>query len=250
LVLATVQHKAVPAAPHRKAVPSTTSSFGWSPLQKIAFVVFILFGVPLLRVMFNSPGRPAKAPGEQARPALAPVRSGGSHAQPAGSTGVYRDPMNRYFEVEPPAGWQIIEKRDKGTFTFGPDSPHPGRVAPRSWIVFRKDRAEIGVIGRPSYSTIERDFDLVLNGYRERFSGMIEKSGFITVDGAKGGELEGSIRGTHIQLVKYKKNGLDHAITMTCPAGETRKFLPAFQQFVKSYRSLGAGTASAPTSEK
>jgi hypothetical protein len=205
----------------------------------------MFIGLPLLRTMCNSPGRPAKPSADAPAAAVAILPHDGVYSQPAGAGGSYRDPMNGYFEAQPPSGWQIIEKRDKGTFTFGPESTQPGRVAPRSWIVFRKAGAEIGVIARESFSTIERDFELVVKGYRERFGATVERNRFVTIDGAKGGEIVGSIKGMHILLVKYKKNGLDHAITMTCPAGEAASIFPEFERFLRSYRGLAASTPSA-----
>lgn len=226
--------------------PAAGSSFGWSPAQKIGFALFILLGLPLLRTMCNShgnsPGKPARSSVNMSKAAVAMLPKDDVYSQPAGTGGNYRDPMNRYFEAQPPSGWQIVEKRDKGTFAFGPDSAQPGRVAPRSWIVFRNDGAEIGVIARESFSTIEQDFELVVKGYRERFGATVERSRFITIDGAKGGEIVGSVKGMRVLLVKYKKNGLDHAITMICPAGEVSKFFPEFERFVKSYRSLEASS--------
>jgi len=234
--LATVQHRSAPAA---------TSSFGWSPAQKIGFALFMFIGLPLLRTMCNSPGRPAKPPTDIPTAAVAILPQDGVYSQPAGAGGSYHDPMNGYFEAQPPVGWQIIEKRDKGTFTFGPESPQLGRVAPRSWIVFGKDGAEIGVIARESFSTIEQDFEVVGKGYRERFGATVERSRFVMIDGAKGGEIVGSIKGMCVLLVKYKKNGLDHAITMTCPAGEVAGVFPEFERFLRSYRGLAAETPSA-----
>jgi len=231
-VLATARHRSAPVA---------TTSFGWSPAQKLGFVLFMFIGLPLLRTMCNSPGRPAKPSADRPAAAVAILPQDGIYGQLAGAGGNYRDPMNTYFEAEPPVGWQIIEKRDKGTFTFGPESTQPGRVAPRSWIVFRKNGAEIGVIARESFSSIEQDFELVVKGYRESFGATVERSRFVTIDGAKGGEIVGSIKGMHVLLVKYKKNGLDHAITMTCPPREVVSVFPEFKRFLRSYRGLPTG---------
>jgi phage FluMu protein Com len=234
--LATVQHRTAPAA---------ASNFGWSRGQQIGFILFMLFGLPLLRTMLESPGKSAKPSADASKAAVALLPQDGVYSQPQGTGGSYRDPMNGYFEAQPPAGWQIIEKRNRGTFTFGPESTQPGRTAPRSWIVFRKDEAEIGAIARESFSTIKQDFELVVKGYRERFGATVERSRFVTIDGAKGGEIVGSINGMHVLLVKFKKNGLDHAITMTCPLGEASKALPEFERFLRSYRGLAASTPSA-----
>jgi hypothetical protein len=256
----------------RATEPAAVSSYGWTPAQNVAFVVFMLFGLPLLRTVCHSPNKPSRlsantfgsswqksnaSPSDRphnstkaaesssrrlspltAESAIALLPQDGIYSQTAGTGGNYRDPMNRYFEVQPPAGWQIVEKRDKGTFTFGPDSTQPGRVVPRSWIIFRKDGAEVGVIARESFSSIEQDFDLVVKGFREGAGAMVERSRFVTIDGAKGGELVSSVKGVRLLAVKYKKNGLDHAITMTCPASDVPKVFPVFDQFLRSYRSL------------
>lgn len=222
----------------RTSAFADTAAGNWTRAQTWGFILFMLFGVPLLRTMCNSSGRRATSSQHEPMATTAMVAQGGVYSETRGTGGDYRDPMNGYFQVQPPADWQIVEKRDKGTFTFGLESAHPGRVAPRSWIVFRRDHAEIGVIARESYRSIEEDFPLVLKGYRERFGGNVKDSRFITIDGVKGGEVLASIKGMQVLLVKYKKNGLDHAITMTCPLSDSRKFAPEFEQFLRSYRSL------------
>lgn len=164
---------------------------------------------------------------------------------PVGTGGEYRDPMNQYFEVQPPVGWQIVEKRDKGTFTFGPGSAYPGRVIARTWITFRNGRASIGVIARESTSTIEEDFPFVLKEYRKRFGGNVRRTGFISIDGVKGAQIIASAKGIQVLLVKYKKHGLDHAITMTCPRPDSHQFAPEFERFLRSYRSLDSTSSQA-----
>jgi hypothetical protein len=207
--------------------------------------ILVVVGASLLRTMCHSSGKPEAFTNTSAS-AVALLPQDGIYSQPTGTGGNYRDPMNRYFEVQPPAGWQIVEKRDKGTFTFGPESTQPGRVSPRSWVVFRKDGAEIGVIARESFSSIEQDFDVVVKGYRERAGATVGRSRFVTIDGAKGGELVGSIQGMRVLLVKYKKNGLDHAITMSYSYSEVAKVFPVFDQFLRSYRSLEGSLRTQP----
>ncbi|OHB72478.1 MAG: hypothetical protein A2V70_14410 [Planctomycetes bacterium RBG_13_63_9] len=164
----------------------------------------------------------------------------GIYSAAEGSGGSYRDPIHGFFELQPPAGFQIVEKRDKSRLAIT-QGPGAGTTVPRSWIVLRAENTDIGVIARTTFSPFEDDFQVVLNGLREKLgSAAIDRHRFITIDGVKGGEILATAQNMRILAIKYKKGGLDHAITITCPAAEFPKRAETFVGLLRSYRGLDA----------
>lgn len=192
--------------------------------------------------------RDAATPAPQTAAALAALPKVGSYSDPIGSGGRYRDAIYGFFEVEPPAGYEIVEKRDKAKFTTGPDSPRPGQLVSRSWVVFRRGKVEIAAIARETFSSFEHDWAVVEQESRERFKGIdIQRIRFVKIDGQKGGEMVASYAGMQLVILKYKKHGLDHAITITCPAGEFSECQGAVLAFLRSYRSVNPAAPTPPS---
>lgn len=164
----------------------------------------------------------------------------GVYSTDAGTGGSYKDPINGYFEVQPPVGFRVRERRDKSKFTITSGSSHVGEVVPSSFIQFiSPKKVYIAVTARKTFTTIEHDFEFVLNGLPKRFSGIrIHRSRFVTIDGVKGGEILASWHTQQMLMVKYKKHGLDHTITINCDAADFSKFQVEFLSFLRSYRSL------------
>ena len=75
--------------------------------------------------------------------------------------------------------------------------------------------------------------------YNYRSAGAeIRTERFVTIDGTKGAEVCAVAGGYRLLLVKYKKHGLDHAITMSCSPADFPKHQKEFTDFLRSYRSL------------
>jgi len=161
----------------------------------------------------------------------------GVYSDPVGAGGEYQDPIHGFFSVTTPSGFRITEKRDKSTFEVV-EGPFAGETVRRSWVQFRSGDLDIGVIARETATSLEEDFRIVVEGLRK--AGVkIYRERFVTIDGAKGGELLGSIKGIMMLTVKYKKDGLDHAITITAPERKFGDNSEIFMDFLRSYRSLG-----------
>jgi hypothetical protein len=157
-----------------------------------------------------------------------------------GSGGNYKDSINGYFEVQPPTGFQIREIREKNKFTIEAGSSHIGEVVPKSFIQFvYEEKGFIAVIARKTFNTIEEDFEVISNELPKKYPGvMIHSSRFVTIDEAKGWEVFASWHGQKFLVVKYKKYGLDHTITINCDDADFPKFEDKFIAFLRSYRSL------------
>jgi predicted Zn finger-like uncharacterized protein len=164
----------------------------------------------------------------------------GVYSTDAGSGGSYKDPINGFFVVQAPSGFEIKERLDKTKFVIHEGSSHVGETVPASFIQFiYANKTFIAVTARKTFTTIEHDFDAVLDGLPTKFSGIkIHRHRFVTIDGVKGGEVFASLRGQKLLMVKYKKYGLDHTITINCDDTDFPKFEDKFVAFLCSYRSL------------
>jgi len=152
--------------------------------------------------------------------------------------GSYKDPIHGFFTLEPPAGFKIKARYDKTTITVQPGRPHAGEKLPRSWVQFNCGKADIGVIARKTYTPdIETDFKYVVNLLSNKGAKVLLKR-YITIDGEKGGEYFVKISGVLLHGIKYKKNGIDHAITLTVPPRYYQRYQKQFLDLVRSYRSL------------
>jgi TPR repeat protein len=157
----------------------------------------------------------------------------GVYSKDAGSGGSYKDSIHGFFEVEPPKGFKIVENRDKTTSILD-----DGTVVPCSRINFQSDSARIAVVARKTFKgTIEEDLKVVIHNYRSAGAEIITER-FITIDGTKGAEVGSIAGGYRLLLVKYKKHGLDHAITMSCSPADFPKHQKEFTDFLRSYHSL------------
>jgi len=157
----------------------------------------------------------------------------GVYSRDTGSGGSYKDSIHGFFEVEPPKGFKIVEDRNRTTTTLD-----DGTSVPCSRITFQSDNSKIAVITRKSFrGTIEEDIKVVLHNYRSS-GAMIGTERFVTIDGTKGAEIGAVAAGYRLLLVKYKKHGLDHAITMSCSPSDFTKHQKEFTDFLRSYRSL------------
>jgi predicted Zn finger-like uncharacterized protein len=157
----------------------------------------------------------------------------GVYSKDAGSGGSYKDSIHGFFEVEPPKGFKIVEDRNKTTTTLD-----DGTLVSCSRIAFQSDNARIAVVTRKTFKgTIEEDLKVVLYNYRSA-GAKIATERFVTIDGSKGAEVGAVAGGYRLLLVKYKKHGLDHAITMSCSPADFPKHQKEFTDFLRSYRSL------------
>jgi hypothetical protein len=164
----------------------------------------------------------------------------GVYSKDAGRGGSYKDPINGFFVVQAPAGFEIKERFDKTKFVINEGSSHIGETVPASFIQFvYANKTFIAVTARKTFTTIEHDFDAVLDGLPKKFPGIkIDSTRFITIDGVKGGEILASLSGQKLLMVKYKKYGLDHSININCDEADFPKFEDKFVAFLRSYRSL------------
>ena len=162
----------------------------------------------------------------------------------AGDTaGSYVDPIHGFFRVEAPSGWDADVRRDKASLKLAPDGPAKGRVVRRSWVEFKRGKAEISAIARETESGFKEDFEYVLRGLRGA-GAAVQRQRFVTIDGVEGGEVVYSMRGLWVVNVKYKKHGLDHSLVLGCPGPDFLANLDAFLSFAHSYRSLHRSPAS------
>jgi predicted Zn finger-like uncharacterized protein len=163
----------------------------------------------------------------------AKIPADGVYNSNAGSGGSYTDVIHGFFQVEPLKGFRIEEDRNRTTTRLD-----DGTVVPCSRIRFVSGKARIGVVTRKSFrGTIDEDLEVVLRNLRSA-GGRIERTRFITVDGVKGAEVLSKAAGYQLLTIKYKKHGLDHAITMSCSPSDFSNYRPLFVSFLRSYRSL------------
>jgi hypothetical protein len=177
---------------------------------------------------------------QQGKLSVGSLPEDGIYSNPQGSGGNYKDPINGFFVVQAPAGFEIKERLDKTKFVINEGSSHIGETVPSSFIQFiYANKTFVAVTARKTFTTIEHDFDTVLDELPKKFSGIkIHRHRFVTIDGVKGGEVFASLRGQKLLMVKYKKYGLDHAITINCDDADFPKFEDKFVAFLRSYRSL------------
>jgi TPR repeat protein len=157
----------------------------------------------------------------------------GVYSKDIGSGGSYKDPVHGFFEVKPPQGFKIVEQRDRTTTRLD-----NGTVVPYSRIRFQSDKARIAVVTRKAFKgTIEEDSKIVVNNLRSAGAGIATER-FVIIDGSKGIEVDAIAAGYRLLLVKYKKHGLDHAMTMSCSPADFLNYQNVFTDFLSSYRSL------------
>lgn len=209
-------------------------------LSTVVLLLLITVVWPFVRHVFSPKSRVSRPVSATVAQAAGPLPEDGVYSAVQGSGGRYRDPIHGFFELQPPAGFEVIERREKSqlAITVG---PHAGRTVPRSWIAFRKGNVEIAVISRTTFSPFAGDFQVVLTALREKLgSAAIDRHRFITIDGARGGEILATAQNMRILMIKYKKGTLDHAITITCPVAEFPEHASTFGGLLRSYRGLDA----------
>jgi len=233
----------------KRKVNSPFYSLG-GPIGVIFIVLMLFIGIPMFKAWLHDVSNKSRRATEEEQTSLIDEKDlnaidylpqDGVYSARQGKGGSYQDPINGYFEVQPPAGFKIKERRDKGEYTITDGSSHVGEVVPRSFIqfIFPKEKAFIAVNARKTFVTIERDFEFLLKGFPRRFPGIkIHRSRFVTIDGVKGMEVFASWHREQMLIVKYKKYGLDHAITINCDVADFPKFQESFLSFLRSYRSL------------
>ena len=162
----------------------------------------------------------------------------GIYSKTEGTGGSYKDPIHGFFIVEPPAGFKIVERRDKTTITVQPDRPHAGEKLPRSWIQFKRGGTEIGAITRKTYTEdIETDFDFVIKQMKNKGAKVL-LTRYVTIDGVKGGEYIVKVKDFQFHGIKYKKHGLDHSLSLGGTPRDYSRYQKEFLDFARSYRSL------------
>lgn len=161
----------------------------------------------------------------------------GIYSESEGTGGNYQDPIHRFFQVKPPPGYAIKEKRDRTTTLDGGSSR--GKIVPCTRTDFKSGKNTIGVVTRKTYhSVIEDNIKVVERNYRS--AGVkIDRTRFITIDGVKGAEILAKAAPYQLLLIKYNKDGLDHAITISCSPRDFATFSEDFLPFLQSYRSVG-----------
>ncbi len=221
--------------PARAPAPAMDPYIVW---KVMALALVAIFFVAIIQKSCSPPAVTT----EESESVLELLPKEGAYGAPIGRGAPYQDPIHGFFQVQVPEGFQIYERRDKATVTTGPDSPRPGVVLQRSWVDFKHDKANICAIARRTLGgTIEEDIDFVKKEMRERFPEInFVRTRSVQIDGTNGAEVVSSCTGLHVILVRYKKHGLDHAIIITCPAGEFSRatYKEALVAFLRSYRSL------------
>jgi hypothetical protein len=230
------------ASVERKA-NSPYSALG-GPVGVVVFVLMVFIGGPMLKSCWSELSHKTRKPSRtKAILLINSLPADGIYNDP-NSRGNYKDPVNGYFEVQPPVGFQIKERRDKSKFTVTAGSSHVGEIVPQSFIQFisTNKKAFIVIIARKTFVTIEQDFESLLANFPKKFPGIkISRSRVITIDGVKGIEIIGSLRGQKLFAVKYKKHGLDHSITMNCDIADFQNLENEITKLLCSYRSLNPG---------
>lgn len=161
----------------------------------------------------------------------------GVYSNVEGMGGSYKDPIHGFFVVEPPVGFEIVERRDKKTVTIETGRPRAGEEVPRSWIQFNKSNVEIGAIARQTWTDFDTDFKFVMDSFENK-GAKIQFKRYITIDGVKGGEYIVEISGIMFHGIKYKKHGLDHSLSLGGSPREYRRYQNEFLSFARSYRSI------------
>lgn len=222
------------------SVASQRNPLGWLGTT-IGALIFFIVVIPLMRVTCNQitrPGRIKKASKKVMTEILAGLPIDGAYSADAGTGGEYRDPIHGFFEVQPPLEAQISSNRENTTMKLPPGSPNSGKTVRCSRVKFEfHGNAVILVNAR---ETFHPTFDLeeLVRGIGPKLDkGSLHKRR-ITIDGVDGVEVAGTASYNILHIVKYKKYGLDHTVTLECDwanrSGPTREFV----RFLCSYRSL------------
>ena len=173
----------------------------------------------------------AQEPGASSLPA------DGVYSREAGSGGEYTDAIHGVFQVQPPSGFEIQEDQTRTTTTLD-GGPRSGSAVPCSRVRFSSGKARIAAIVRKSYGgDIEADMEIVIQNYRSAGAKIISSRN-VTIDGVSGRELVAEAGGSRLLCVKYKKHGLDHALTMSASPSAFREYEKTFADFLRSYKSL------------
>ena len=175
------------------------------------------------------------AHGEHSSPAQPPAD--GVYSRHIGRGGEYTDAIHGFFQVQPPDGFRIREDRTRTTIALD-GGPRRGSTVPCSRIRFSSGEAQIAAIVRRSYGgDIETDFQIVLRNYRSAGARILRTRG-VTIDGVSGREAVAEAAGSQVLLVKFKKHGLDHALTLSAPLSAFARYEGAFVDFLRSYKSI------------
>lgn len=231
-------------------------------LSTIVIFVMVTVGWPACQMLFEGKGRqpngrtvrpqiaqktPADRRAQQHEqrkmPAAPPVKKrpevpatldiDGVYSAVAGSGGSYKDRIHGFFEVEPPNGYRVEEQRSRTTTRLD-----NGTVVPCSRIQFQSRNDRIAVVTRKTLrGNIDDDLPIVLHNYRLA-GAKVERTRFVKIDGIRGAEVLATASGFRLMCVKYKKHGLDHAITMSCSPRNFPILKQEFVRFLQSYRSL------------
>jgi len=219
-----------------RPVPSSPALGGLGMI--ISFIVVVVGGA-FIRTACDGPVRTSNAGGRstQEAPALKALPEDGVYRPPSYAAANYTDPLHGFFGVRVPSGVTPSVNRSKSRFRIAPGKPHGGETVPASWVTFPfSEDTPVQVTARKTFSKLKDDVQHLDAGLK-RLGISVQRKRPVTIDGVPGVEVVGVSRGMQMVMVKYKKHGLDHAITMTCPLSAADETTPKFLAFLRSYRS-------------
>jgi len=153
----------------------------------------------------------------------------------------YVDPIHNFFKVQSPLHFKIKPSTKESTFKIPSDSPYSGKVVPASRVTFHNG-SDISILARETFvHTLHDDFLVEMNlKLNKQMAKYFRNGQWIQIDGARGTEhiLWNKKRVMH--MVKYKKNGLDHAIVMNCKTSDFAEEEEKFQAMLKTYQGLSS----------
>ncbi|HSV27703.1 MAG TPA: hypothetical protein VLH60_07405 [Sedimentisphaerales bacterium] len=154
----------------------------------------------------------------------------------------YVDPVGGRFRVILPEGWSArhgteVTYRVPTAMKDGQVIPMGGQTLQQSMVDFRTGELKVNVRVRQSYwDDFDRDMQDILTYYDAR-DGRIE-SRLTKIDEARAIEIISLERKKITMALLFKKDGHDHLITITCPAGKLPMYVQAIRGFLDSYRTM------------
>jgi hypothetical protein len=178
--------------------------------------------------------------------AVAIDKIAGQDGSQTAAGGSYVDPIGKRFSVSLAASF--TEQRDPqtsytvpGAAEDGKKIPQAGQTLPQSVIGFNSNKGQgpavIKAVARQSYwGDFDRDFEMVKKGY-DLGPGKADVE-ITKMDGARAGRIISVAKGQVQMCFFFKKDGMDHKITVDCPQQDLAANADAIGQFIGSYHSL------------
>lgn len=165
-----------------------------------------------------------------------------TQSSPVDEPRIYRDQIHGFFEVALADGMAGQPDIENTTMQLPDGVPHGGETVKASRAEFRLDEnSEIRVVAHRTYQddVDEQLMEDHLANLRENIAGVtVDEKRLTTIDGVEAMEFLYAFEGLREHTVRYRKNGLDHRISLTCAPNQYDAFKPAFSAFLKNYRSL------------